>query len=267
MLPLFIFGWWKSSRRKRIAVQPFPDAWYPILENNVDHYPRLSPEAQAKVRRYIQLFVAERHWEGVKGLELTDEVRVTIAAQVAVMMQGYPEVLFDKVPSILVYPTSYEKESTSVGPGGLVIEGMSYRKGEAWFRGPVVLSWRDVLRSSRAMSTPHNLVVHEFAHQLDMLESKYVDGMPPQPSLAAETRWREVLKREQADLAEAIRAGEPWLDPYAGTNSAEFFAVASESYFEEPWYLQQQRPKLYQLFLDFYKVDPRSWLPKEELSQ
>ncbi|MEZ6107820.1 MAG: zinc-dependent peptidase [Pirellulaceae bacterium] len=263
MVPIFLLGWWRAARRKRIASRDFPAAWLSILETNVDHYPRLGAAAREHVRRYVQLFVTERHWEGCNGLTLTDEIRVTIAAQVAVMMQGYPDVLFDRVPSILVYPTSYKAQGRRMGPGGLVLEGQEHREGEAWYRGPVVLSWRDVWRSARAMTTPHNLVVHEFAHQLDMLDGRDVDGMPPQPNTAAAEHWQTVLKRERADLEESIRQRDPWLDPYANTNAAEFFAVASETFFEAPWYLAAERAELYQLLADFYKVDPRDWLPAE----
>ncbi|HRF02824.1 MAG TPA: zinc-dependent peptidase [Pirellulaceae bacterium] len=253
-------SWWRRRRLRKLAAQPFPERWEAILLENVDHYVRMSDERRAAIRRYVRLFVAERHWEGCNGLEMTDEVRVTISALVGTMMLGYPDVLFDHVPSILVYPTAYRVKNRRPTGGGAEIVGSQAREGEAWYRGPVILSWADVLEAAHGRGVPHNLVVHEFAHQLDMLDGADVDGMPPQPTVAARRRWEEVLAKELAALRRAVDRGRPWLDPYGATEPAEFFAVASEAFFEAPSDLRELRPELFSLLHDFYRVDPAEWL-------
>jgi len=263
MVPMLWFGWWRKRRRKRLLLTPFPAEWEAILRRNVDHFARMPEERRQLIRNYVRLFIAEKNWEGCGGLVMTDEVRVTIAAAVATMMQAYPDVLFDTVPSILVYPTAYRaKHRASTGGGGELI-GSQAREGEAWYRGPVILSWEDVLEAARGEGAPHNLVIHEFAHQLDMLDGADTDGMPPLPSVTAAQRWQQVLQQELSQLRRAIERGREWLDPYAATSITEFFAVASEAYFEAPHDLKELRPELFALLQSFYQVDPSDWLTDE----
>lgn len=261
MPPLFLFGWWRRRRRQRRAAAPFPPAWEEILQSRVSHYPRLSEERQAAVRRYVSAFIPEKTWEGCGGLKMTDEVQVTIAGMLGVMMLGHPDMFFDAVLSILVYPQAY-RAPERLETGGIVIETSQAREGEAWYRGPVILSWDELAEDVAGLHSPHNLVIHEFAHQLDMLDGRDVDGMPPQPSLEAAKYWRQTTSELLADLKTSIRQRAPWMDPYAATSEAEFFAVASEMFFEAPWDLRDTRPQLHALLADFYRVDPRTWQPR-----
>lgn len=264
MIPILIFRWWRKRRHARLLKEPFPAAWESILRRNVDHFVRMSDERREVIRRYVRLFVAEKNWEGCGGQAMTDEVRVTIAALVGTMMQAHPQVLFDTVPSILAYPTAYRAKSRLSAGGGVELVGSQAREGEAWYRGPVILSWEDVLQAAKGEGAPHNLVIHEFAHQLDMLDGADTDGMPPLPSVAATQQWQAVMNRELSSLRRATEQGRGWLDPYATTNPTEFFAVASEAFFEAPDDLRELRPELFDLLHSFYKVDASEWLTGDE---
>jgi Mlc titration factor MtfA (ptsG expression regulator) len=222
-------------------------------------YRSLSEAEQARVRDYVQIFVAEKHWEGCGGLKITDEVCVTIAAQVAVLVLGLKDEYFDRVLSILVYPTAYVTPDRTITRAGVVLEGESALEGEAWYRGPIILSWADTLAGSRDESDGDNLVLHEFAHQLDMLNSDVADGVPPIESDSESQRWVEVMQREHRRLIrDCEQRHRTVLDCYGTTHLSELFAVATEAFFERPIRLQNQHPDLYQILAQYYGQDPAS---------
>lgn len=253
-----ILGWWKRRRRLSLQQRPFLPAWQDALDQNVAFYPQLTDAEQLKARRYLQVFIAEKHWEGCRGFAITDEVRATIAGQVAIMVLGFDvEEYFDAVQSILVYPDAYVAPGRTVTRAGTVIEGGSAREGEAWYRGPVILSWVDALAGGRREYRGHNLVFHEFAHQLDMLNGHVTDGMPPMSSPQQYQRWSDVTRSRYERLSHDCRHRQPaLLDCYGATSLSEFFAVASETFFSRPRYLQRRDPELYDLFRDYYRQDP-----------
>lgn len=257
-----IFSWWARRRRRHLRRQPFPAVWQTTLDRNVPYLRRLTAAEQAKLRDDIQVLVAEKYWEGCNGLEMTDEVRVTIAAQIGLLCLGFQEEYFEMVESILVYPDAYVAPSqTSLG-GGVVLEGESSREGEAWYRGPVILSWDDVLEDGRRDHDGHNLVLHEFAHQLDMQGGRTVNGMPILSNDAARSHWQTVIDRQYRQLERHCRQGRPpVLDCYGTTNLAEFFAVTTEVFFERPRALHQHHAELFDLLADFYRQDPRPRFP------
>jgi Mlc titration factor MtfA (ptsG expression regulator) len=237
--------------------QPFPPAWHEVLQRNVWLYAWLTADEESRVRNYVRIFVAEKHWEGCGGLELTDEVRVTIAAQVAILVLGLPEQYFSRVLSILVYPTAYVAPGRTMTRGGIVLEGASAREGEAWYRGPVILSWHDVLAGSRQETPGHNVVLHEFAHQLDMLNGQIVDGVPPLETREQYDRWTEVFDLHYRQLVRDCEHGHATLlDCYGATSPAEFFAVATETFFTRPHALQHRHPDLYAILGMFYRQNP-----------
>src|SRR5258707_1264 len=140
-----LLRWLRNRRRRALLGQPFPPAWDDVLRHNVRLAASLTADEQARVRDYVRVFVAEKHWEGCGGLEITDEIRVTIAAQVAILVLGFDKQYFERVLSILVYPAAYVAPGkTSTNQAGVVLEGDSARQGEAWYRGPVILSWPQV---------------------------------------------------------------------------------------------------------------------------
>ena len=251
-----IFSWLRERRRRSLRSGPFPEPWREALEQNVRDYRDLGQDEQATVRRYVQVFAAEKHWEGCGGLTITDEVRVTIAAQVGILVLGLGDQYFDHVLSILIYPAAYVAPGAATSSGAGVAEADSARLGEAWYRGPVVLSWTDVLAGGRRR-THGNVVYHEFAHQLDMLNGRNVDGTPPLETAQQDRRWLEVTDEEFRRLTHECAHGRHTLiDCYGATNRAEFFAVITETFLTRPHALQELHPELYAILSEVYRQDP-----------
>ena len=250
-----ILGWLDRQRRRTVS-SPFPRAWLGHLQKNVRHYSRLSESEQEQLRDRMRVFIVEKSWEGCGGLKLTDEIKVTIAAQACLMVLGFPDYCFDKVRTILVYPGAYVVRGHQDGHG-LVHDGLPVA-GEAWHAGTVVLSWEDVRKGAQDAADGRNVVFHEFAHQLDMLDGD-AGGMPPLPSSASERRWHEVIAEEFARLGDDADHGRvTLLDHYGATNEAEFFAVAAECFFERPVEMARTHPRLFEILHDFYRCDPRA---------
>lgn len=200
------------------------------------------------------MLVEEKDWEGCGGLEMTDEIRVTIAAQACLLILNIEHEYYRRVTSILVYPAAY-KTMPSRGRDGVIREGQA-NLGEAWLRGPVVLSWDDARRGALDPKDGHNLVFHEFAHKLDMLDGA-ADGTPPLADQETLRQWVQTMTREFAALRDAAERGRKTvLDTYGATNPAEFFAVATECFFEKARQLRQRHPSVYELLKDYYQQDP-----------
>lgn len=251
-----LFSWLKNRRRRTWIAQSFPTDWLNVLKHNVRAYAALTREEQAKVRDYVQVFFAEKNWEGCGGLEMTAEIRVTIAAQVAILVLGLDEQYFEHVLSILVYPTAYVAPGKSISEGGIVTEGDSARLGEAWYRGPVIFSWTDVLAAGRQTSNG-NVVYHEFAHQLDMLNGRTVDGTPPLETADQDERWLKTTDDEYRRLVRQCEHGDHTLfDCYGATSRAEFFAVTTETFFTRPHDFKKRHPELYEIMSEVYRQDP-----------
>lgn len=264
-----VFGWIRRWRRKRIVRSSFPTEWSAVLQRNVRFFDHIDEELLAQLCQCIQVLVAEKNFEGCGGLELTDEHRVTIAAHVARMSIGWirggsGQVLrdaefFDEVRSILVYPDAYLAKSPQHIGSGVVMDTHSGRLGEAWYRGPVILSWSDVLASSRSDNDPRNVVIHEFAHHLDMRNGSEADGVPVIESVQQARQFVQVLHRDHARLVKQCSArgqmgqGQTGvLDCYGATSPSEFFAVACEAFFEQPDWLQAEWPDTFQELCAFY---------------
>lgn len=250
-----IFTWWRNRRRRRILSEPFPDDWRETLRETFAQFAWLDGDERAKLERIAQVIVAEKYWEGCSGFEIDDRVRVTIAAQAALLVLGFDDHHYDSLTTILVYPDTYLAPETRTPGGGLVIEGQTPRLGEAWHRGPVILSWPDVLDGGRIPDDGYNVVFHEFAHVLDM-DDGLVNGTPRlDRRLAAE--WADVMSAAQARLRLAARRGtRTFLDDYGAQDEAEFFAVATEAFFEQPERMARNDAALYDLFRRFYRQDP-----------
>ena len=255
-----LFWWLKQRRRRRVASAPLSPQWSRVLEENVAHYGYLSPAEREKAERDLKIVVAEKNWEGCGGLAMTDEIRVTIAAQAAIMLLGFDVSALDHVATVLVYPTGYIAPA-SQQIGSAVLVGEDHRLGEAWQRGPVILSLANVLEDGRNPGRGHNLVWHELAHQLDMLD-RTCDGTPPLPNRQAYRRWRQVMTDEYERLATHASRGRPTLlDEYGATDPAEFFAVATECFFDRPKELRERHGRLYDVLAQFYRQDPAERVP------
>ena len=253
-----MFSWLRKLRHGRIRRQGFPDAWLEILQRNVAFWHEISGSVESEWLKRIQVIVAEKYWEGCAGLVVEDEHRVTIAAQIARMTLGLGAEYFSEIRSILVYPDAYVGKNHMPLGSGVAIEFQDGRIGEAWYRGPVVLSWSDVVESSRGYTPGRNVVIHEFAHQLDMRNGRDADGVPVIESSRLAERWISQLQSDYARLRHECAHGySTVLDCYGTTNLAEFFAVASESFFENPEGLEDRWPELYALLNGFYNRDGR----------
>ena len=193
-----MFGF-KKRRRQRLMKQPFPSNWLSIVERNVPYYRRLNPDQQRRLQGLIQVFLDEKQFEGCGGLVITDEIRVTIAAQACILLLGHETDFYPSLRSILVYPYVYVAPLKQNQPDGIVVEGAEPRQGESWSHGYVVLSWNDVLHGASDIHDGKNLVFHEFAHQLDE-ESGAADGAPILPQYSMYIAWARVLGKEYQSL-------------------------------------------------------------------
>ncbi len=243
-------------RRKRLMTEPLDPDWLAIIERNVPYYRRLKPDMRRRLQGLVQIFLDEKSFEGCGGIEISDQIRLTVAAHACILLLGRDAELFPKLRSVLVYPGSYVAPLSKRGPGGVVTEGMQARSGESWSLGNVVLSWSDVLLCCSPNRTGRNVVLHEFAHQLDS-ESGSNEGAPvlPHPDMYAD--WASVLGREYQALIDAAEEGKPTLlDQYGATSPAEFFAVATECFFEKSVEMSLLHPELYDQLRLFYQQDP-----------
>ena len=246
----------KHKKRQHIRNRPFPKEWEEILEKNVACYRRLTQADQVELCGHIQVFLEEKQFEGCDGQEINDEVRVTIAAQACMLLLHRETDYYPTLRSILVYPHPYFSPKTQRLPGGVVAEGVQERLGESWIRGPVVLAWDEVRRSAHDHNDGHNVVFHEFAHQLDS-ESGANEGAPRLPHRSMYIAWARVLGDEYQHLINDImHHHKPALDAYGAANPAEFFAVVTEAFFEKPHQLKQRHPRLYEQLALFYLQDP-----------
>jgi MtfA peptidase len=255
-----MFEWWHERKRAEILETPFPDAWRELLARNVGHYARLNADEQHRLCELTQVFVSEKRWEGCGGLVLSDEMRVTIAAQACLLVLELPHRMYRNVESILVYPSAVLRPEARPGvfvrSSDLLAHGPVALLGEAHHGGPVVLAWDRVLRDGQRPQDGHNLVYHEFAHKLDMLDGS-ADGTPPLTSRAELASWAKACEAAFLALRENVERGaDTLLDTYGATNEAEFFAVATEHFFDRPKSLRDQLPELYQVLSRFYRQDP-----------
>jgi Mlc titration factor MtfA (ptsG expression regulator) len=245
----------EKKRREKLRAEPLAPELVAMIERNFPYYQHLSEDERKELHGHVNVFLAEKSFEGCGGLEITDEIRVTIAAQACVLLLHRETDYFPECSAILVYPTTFVAMATRT-EGGIVIEGEEARLGESHARGLVVLAWDDVRRGARDLADGHNVVFHEFAHQLDQ-EHGPADGAPELPRSSMYAPWARVLGEEYAHLQAAIeRHRKTVIDAYGATSPAEFFAVVSETFFEKPRQLQAKHPELYALFRDFYKQDP-----------
>ncbi|GAC1410723.1 MAG: zinc-dependent peptidase [Gemmatimonadaceae bacterium] len=255
-----VFDLFKSRRRARLRAQPVPAAWRPILESNLPVFNRLSARDQAELVGHTQVFLAEKHFEGCGGLELTDEIRVTIAGQACLLLLHRETDYYPDLISILVYPTGYTaREERHIG-GGIWEEGGEDRLGHTGRRlGALVLAWDAVRHGAAAPADGENLVLHEFAHQLDF-ENQSSDGTPALGTHGDYLAWARVMSAEFNALRNASDAGLPTLlDDYGATNPSEFFAVITEAFFERPRALKKKHPALYEQLQRFFHQDPTTY--------
>ena len=246
-----------GSRRSRLKSQPFPPDWMRALERRVPFYAKLSAPDREELRGHIQVFLAEKNFEGRGGFLLTEEARVAIAAHACLLLLHRESDYFPGLSSVIVYPGEFVVRHAEVDEAGIVTEGGDIRSGESWEQGCLVISWEDVLLGGRKGYEDYNVVLHEFAHQLDTEEGITTGA----PLLGRRRRlWERVMEAEYERLREDEAAGRPTvLDPYGAESPAEFFAVAVECFFCAPQLLKEGLPELYEGLASFFRQDPAAW--------
>ena len=242
----------RKRRRERLRAQPFPAAFERILSANVPVYRRLPDDLRAQLHGHILVLLAEKHFEGCNGFEITDEVRVTIAGEAALLLLNRETNYYPDHVTILVYPDIFYAEVED-HEGHIVSEYKEDRSGESWELGVVILSWKDAVEHASTGRAGYNVTLHEFAHVLDM-ENGAMDGMPRLRTSAERDAWRAAFT---AAFETFDRRGV--VDEYGADDPAEFFAVATESFFERPLALRREQPAIYSVLARYYCVDPAGW--------
>jgi Mlc titration factor MtfA (ptsG expression regulator) len=239
-------------RRERFEAGFRPE-WRDLLAGRLGHWNHLDDRERARLETLALDLIATTSWEPAKDFALTDEIMVLISAQAALLLLGLPDDSYRGVSSIVVHPTTLVLTGPHSQVEGLVSDGPMPILGQAVYNGPIVIAWDTVLDDARHPGRGHNVVFHEFAHKLDMLDGT-VDGTPPLATREQLTRWVEVCTRvyEQVVVGEAGRT----LRSYAGVNPGEFFAVATETFFDDPLGLRAEHPDHYGVLADFYRQDP-----------
>ncbi len=254
-----IAAWIPHYRLKRALKKPFADAWVGILERNNQVYRRLPGPLRQRLHQLIKHFLHHKHFTGAGGLEMTDEIRVTIAGEACLLLLNRPSAVYPKLRYIIVYPSAFIVEHEDMDEAGVVDVSPRDLLGESWDQGKVILAWDGVLRGAQNFLDGQNLVLHEFAHQLDS-ETGESDGAPLLGGHGSYRSWAEVLSEEFMDLQDDSRRGrQTLLDHYGATNPAEFFAVATETFFEKPRQMAKYHVELFETLKAYYRVDPREW--------
>lgn len=244
-----MFGLWRRWQIQRLIRRGLSEPHADVLRRQVAYYERLPPPQRRRFRQIVAVLVARCRWEGCEGLEVTDEMRALIAGNAGVMLLGSDDFYFDSVGVILIYPGTIVRQEEN--ETGMIA-------GEAWENGGIVLAWPEV-RAIPYHRGRRNVVIHEFAHHLDALDGE-MGGSIPFRDPALQRRWQQVAQGEYQRLLDDVRAQrDTVLDPYGATDQAEFFAVASECFFEQPGPLRRAHPELYEMLTLFYQLDPAQW--------
>ena len=251
--PLFV-----KWQRDRLMAQQFPKSWLSIIESNLSIYRSLTSEQQKELLGYIQVFLKEKQFIGCLGLQITEEIKVTTAAIACLLLFGDRKTYFPNLRSVLVYPHTYIVNELIMN-SYVVEERRVARLGESWTRDQLVLSWEQVQQDIRNWKDGHNVILHEFAHQLDQ-EDGQAEGVPILARALDYEVWKQVMSAEYLQLCDRVENGQKSvIDNYGATSPAEFFAVATETFFEKPNQLYQKHQNLYELLQRYYRLDPRQW--------
>ena len=269
LLPLFIgvviiaviIGkpYWREFKRKRVNQVPFPKEWRKILKHRMPYFRKMPADLQLQLKQHIQIFLAEKEFIGCNGVIISDDIRVTIAAQACLLLLNRKTDYYPKLRTILVYPRAFTKQQQTRSSDGVHFSQHVAMSGESWGFGKIVLSWQDTLDGAYLPEDGHNVVIHEFAHQLDQ-EDGLADGAPILGKDQSYACWADVFSDQFEQLKYQASSGSHSIfDYYGATNPAEFFAVASEVFFEKAKQLRHEHPKLYEQLSLYYRVDPSLW--------
>ncbi len=241
-----MFGWLRALRRRRLAKRPFPDEWHEHIEHYVGFARQLDTALRERFHTYLKVFAWEKHFFGANGMEITDEVRVVISAAAVRLVLHLDLSYYDRLTEIIVYPSHFRHPDSD---DDTVVFGEAH----AW--GTVVLSWEAVLHGLGNTRDGHDTATHEFAHVLDRADGSF-DGTPELHKWSHYRAWAEVMSGHFDKLRDRGRAQRKSLRDYGGINEAEFFAVATEAFFEKPVQMREHTPDLYEELKRFYRFDP-----------
>lgn len=250
---VFYLFFYRNWRRERQLQTPFPETWRATLESQVPLFPGLPAKLKRQLEQHVQLFLAEKSFYGCDGFEVNDTVRLTIAGHACLLIMNRSYSDFDDIRSILVYPDAYRVRD--IEHDGLVVsESNEIRAGEASSYGQVVLAWTQCEEGAVNPDGHHNVILHEFAHQLDYLDGT-ADGAPPLSGEQAK-HWQQTMTQAYEHLRQSLQHHQkPWLDPYGATEPAEFFAVLTEAFYQQPEHLKAEQPEVYEALQRFYRLD------------
>ncbi len=247
-------------RRRLLARHRVDDAQWRRVRARLPFLAGLAAAQEQRLKQYALVFLAEKEFTPVRGTRLSEDDRLSIALQACLPVLELGIDAYDGWVGIVVHPADFRVRRRDTDEAGVVHEWDDDLAGESWPGGPVVLSWEALDEAGRVAEGGANVVIHEFAHKLDMMDGE-ADGVPPLPSKRAREAWIEVFDAEFGRFCREVDAGkETFLDPYAAEHESEFFAVASEAFFETPNALKREFPALYDLFRGFYRQDPANRL-------
>lgn len=248
----------KQKRREALATRPFPAPWSDILCQRFPLYSQLPKELQSRLEGFIHIFLDEKVFLGRGGMVINDEVRLLISAQACLLILNKTTDFYPNFRTILVYPDVYQAKALE-HQHGVVSQHRQLRAGESWHRGPVVVAWRSVVDGAEDPQDGANVVFHEFSHKLDE-EDSVMDGTPVLQSRKQYSDWVHAFSEEYEQLVDQVSQQRPHdIDAYGATSPAEFFAVVTEAFFEQPQQMSVHHPQLYRQLRDFYSLDPLGW--------
>ena len=252
-------NWRVARRRMRITQMPFPRPWRQILKRRMPYFRSLPAALQVQLKKHIQVFLIEKEFVGCDGIIIDDEIRVTIAAQACLLLLNRATDFYPNLKQILVYPSVFFVNNQEHRSGGVVSDRQRILSGESWQNGKVILSWQTAQADAANPVDGSNVVIHEFAHQLDQ-EDGNANGAPILDRMSDYSAWSKILNQEFDNLQRNAEQDIPSLFSYYGaTNPAEFFAVITEVFFERPDDFYREHRALYQELSLFYKLDPVNW--------
>ncbi|MBE9175840.1 zinc-dependent peptidase [Synechocystis salina LEGE 06155] len=255
----YIWGYphWLDWREKQLFQRPLPPHWQAILGDRLPFYQQLSPQQRQKLAAKIQLFLQQKQFIGCNDFVLTDEVRLVIAAQACYLALELGSNPYPRLDTILVYPDAFQVRQVSSPDGYVVEEEETIRAGESWDRaGQLILAWGTIAWDLERWQDGHNVIFHEFAHQLDMGDGA-MNGVPKLARRNDYQRWQSIFAAEYQQLLSQLEHNLPTvIDPYGSTNPCEFFAVVTETFFEKGQELQRHHGQLYQVLQKYYCLEP-----------
>jgi len=258
-LVVFWVVFWPRMRILRIQKQAFPAPWQQTLIERLPFVTKIPTAEQEQLKFLIKAFLADKKFYGCAGQEIDDDIRVTVAAQACLLIMNQGRTPYPDLDSILIYPSTFVATREVANELGLVSTNHIAMLGESWSQGKVVLAWDNVQKGVMNLQDGHNVVLHEFAHQLDH-ESGSTNGAPVLNTRGAYRSWAHIFSEEFEELQkDAVRGRHSLMDHYGATNPAEFFAVATETFFEQPKQMVVYHHELYQQLKDYYKLDPGKW--------